>query len=895
MPNASRQQVATTLASLLTDLTTLSPDQLFGVDIAPDDALMGYFSQGAELFEFQITDAGQFSYVESGDRAAQSYLSGIQTLDSQEFRHDRFSKGKPCGKGFIPRGHQCRQGLSKPQKQSAQTAKDIVQGQKQSGNWKAGLLVGGAILGVGAAIVAASSTPSFQRPPAPNRRPPDQIASPPSPADSTALKSLLALNPAIDRVRRQNTTQPLTYPTLITPPTQSALVSDPRIGETAELSPRPEKIQQASSESTGPNPKAKTQKSPKTEIPANSKKKPAVRAESELEKQTESLIRQHGQYAASAKRVTDSRLTPAAIAQADQALTRLEVRHRQMLNPLHESYFGASAQEVRGLSKQLSLSNGEALNLKARLLKGKSVERHQQDSKRAIAELTDHEKRIRLAEAALGSEKKSKNRDRAADQLKQQRDRVQTLMGDTLIVQQALSDTAKLQPEIAALQQRAAALPTRPTQLDEQTQAQHRQIQRIRKLQGEMPTRVAQFARLHSDELNTLDNHIAKVDTLTGAHDASRLFGIQSVQGLIERRENLIEQDLHLLSLIEGKDGVKWVTSKDASEMPKGLELALKRAQAETGVQEIQTIAQAALFRQHIMGKLIKRIDGYAGDIEKRAAYPKEVSDRAVEQMNVQLADLHEFQKQAVIEGRQVSQGLVRDLTKTAQGVSVQLAGSAVQQPYRRAHEFLVADIQNAHAQKARAVAETIATSQDQRDRLTRISQDPAVFEVNGVFKSTEQLAQDVAEVRAKLKKSKALTTVKLAARNVKPTEEEARSISAREQRLAQNQVVKTQINHLQTQLGEVTQQIKKREEALARGQKKGTNTGKLEAQRAAIQQQMETLAQHFAGIEKRDRRDNQSQIASEVSNARFQSSRKLLPCLQARSRRLPCAAGLQP
>lgn len=865
---ASRNQAVFGLVNLLSDLTEAQPESLFGVDLTADGSLSGYFSQGNELFEFRLSDRDEFSYVESDDRDSRSYLAGIKTQDSRELRTDRKSrceKGKPCGDICIPRGHRCTQGLSKQQKTTAQETKAVVQEQKNKGTWKKGLLIGGAIglgalsvAGVGAAIVASSSTSSFQRPPAP-KPPSTPTSSIPNTkgADPQGQNATNALSPAPDRLT--NTTRPIVNPTLIVPPKEMETISDPWTEEIAELPPQQKSARQATSESSTSHPKTKKtsfktiQKSKQTEIPANPGKKPPLKPlKPEIEQQTDRFVHDLKHYATGAKLVTESQLNPSAIAEAEKTLYQLEVRHRQMMNPLQESYFETAAKEVKLLTKQLAKSDRDAFGLKARLLRGKSLEQHQQESDRALSQLDEHSKRLQFAQAALGSDKKSKGRDRALANLQQQRDQIDGLRSQVVSVQQAAGAAVTLQPKLKEMRQRVEALPLRPGQLSETAQAQHRQVQRIRTLQGKMPGRVAEFAKAHSAELDELDKQIGSIDQITTDHDTNRQFGTQSIQGLIERRRNLIEQDMHRLRLMAGKDGLNWVMSKDVSDVTNEMGLAIGRVQRETGMNQIATIEDAAKFRDHVMTQLNKRVEKYLTDIETRSVYPQEVSSKAVDQANAQLADLHELQKTAVIEGRQTSQGLVRDLQRTAQGTEIQLAGSAVQQPYRQAHEFLVQDIQNAHAQKARAMAEAIVAAQSQRDRLARLAKEPAVFEMGGVVKSADQLGEDVAAVRAEIKRMKQVTTVKLG--NVRPTDETKRRMAAGEQRMAQNEVVKAQINHLQTQLGDVAQQIKKREEAAARGQKKGIATGRLEAQRAAIRRQMEDLAQHFEGIEKRDR-----------------------------------------
>jgi hypothetical protein len=159
-----RLQVARAISSLIEGMTQAVPENVFGVD-AVNDSLTGFFTQSGEVFEFEVSGDG-FSFVESDNRNALAYSSGIKIPGSLELRNDKQAvckTGKLCGDVCIPKGSKCRQGLSHSQQQSTAQARAIVQQQKAKGGWKTGLLIGGAALGVaavgvGAAIAAAAST-----------------------------------------------------------------------------------------------------------------------------------------------------------------------------------------------------------------------------------------------------------------------------------------------------------------------------------------------------------------------------------------------------------------------------------------------------------------------------------------------------------------------------------------------------------------------------------------------------------------------------------------------------------------------------------------------------------------------------------------------------------------
>lgn len=581
-----------------------------------------------------------------------------------------------------------------------------------------------------------------------------------------------------------------------------------------------------------PEPAPAPAKPPKTFLPLRT----------EIERASDQLFRKHSVLGGRARALAESPANPKVVDELQAKLSRAELLKRQMMNPLATDYFKTAAKEVPELNRAIAKADRFLPGLQSKVLAaGKSPERHAERVEGAIASIDAQLKRIQEAEASvqarlLGQSKPSDRNELKA--LQEQRLQLTGLRDEAATLRDAPQRLEAAKGTIADMKTRVAELPTRLSQLSPEQKAQYAAVEKIRALQGELPSRIAKQAERHNANVKAIEANQVEISAMAEQHDSERQFSIRSTESWLERQQIRMQQSLAYMEAMGGRDGIKWVTGK-SQEMPSGLELTLNQYKKESGTASIQSVEEAAKFRSYVLARLHARIEGDAAEIEKRAQYPLEISRKWQGLASVKHAEVSELQKTAVIQGREQSQKLVADLRKTAQEMAVPLEGNSLLQPYRIANQAMIDDIQSAHAQTARAAGELLVDLDAVRDRLAKDAQTPPVFDVNGKALTVEMLGEEVAAARAKARQLRTLQEYDISATAAPETEERLKRRAAT---AAQTSVAKAQISNLQSRIGALTQQILKRQEAAARGQKKGVSTDRLEAEKAALQKDLDAL-----------------------------------------------------
>jgi hypothetical protein len=633
-------------------------------------------------------------------------------------------------------------------------------------------------------------------------------------------------------------------PALVTPPAPGVGVKLPKRGRSQieELlsrvrppvpppAPTPP-VTPPSLKAAKPEPAPAPAKPPRTFLPLRT----------EIERASDQLIRKHAVLGGRARMLAESPANPKVVDELQAKLSRAELLKRQMMNPLATDYFRTAAKEVPELDRAIAKADRFLPGLQSKVLAaGKNPERHAERVEGAIASIDAQLKRIQEAEASvqarlLGQSKPSDRNELKA--LQEQRLQLTGLRDEAATLRDAPQRLEAAKGTIADMKTRVAELPTRLSQLSPEQKAQYAAVEKIRALQGELPSRIAKQAERHNANVKAIEANQVEISAMAEQHDSERQFSIRSTESWLERQQARMQQSLAYMEAMGGRDGIKWVTSK-SQDMPTGLELTLNQYKKEFGTASIQSVEQAAKFRSYVLERLHARIEGDAAEIEKRAQYPLEISRKWQGLASAKHSEVSELQKTAVIQGREQSQKLVADLRKTAQEMAVPLEGNSLLQPYRIANQSMIDDIQSAHAQTARAAGELLVDLDAVRDRLGKDAQTPPVFDVGGKAFTAEMLGEEVAAARAKARQLRTLQEYDISATAAPETEERLKRRAAT---AAQTSVVKAQIGGLQSRIGALNQQILKRQEAAARGQRKGVSTDRLEAEKAALQKDLDAL-----------------------------------------------------
>lgn len=803
---------------------------LFDVELSETspNLITGYYTDGADIYRFELSDRF-LNFAETEERRA--YVEG---LTSRAVRRDRKPpKCKPgnklCGEVCIPKGHRCTVGLSQTQSAQVPALRKLI----EAGKKRKGLVIGGvatalAAVGVGAAIAGAINANKTQ-PPQPVSPQNSQTRMEPDPWESP------------DPVRSPNrvtTSQNPSRSPLSLPPAKQPLTM-------VEPDPWDEPIVNSQNPSRIPS-QLVPQRPPLQKQPATPSTKPMS-----LEQQTEQLLQRSKGWASLSSKVAKSKANPEKLAEYSRAIDEIEQASRQKMNPLLPSYFDTAAKKITELKRTLYVAERDRVSLQSSMSKGRTVQQVAEEAQTVLPEIDGHLVRLNNAVREIEAQPSKFGSTKVLSNLKQQVRQLQTVRSQIFRVQSTAESLSDSQTKIYELIQKLDRLPQRPSQLSVEEQAQHREIQRLRTMHGNLPEKIQDYQQLNQRQSKRIAAQQEQLQQLADTAEQERQFTIDSISRTLESRQARIAEDMELMRLISGPEGIKWVMSKPEMSSSRNAEL-IARAQRAAGVNSISSFEEAAKFRRYVRNTLGERIEETLKDVEKRVNHPQGVAKKYRDRATKQIQQLQSLQKETVIEGRDQLQGVIRDLDKAAQRIGVELAGNpesrAVAQPYREAYEAMSQELKSQHAQKARAVGETLVDANALKTRLSKQMDETPIYEVDGIAKTANQIKQDMEAVRQDLLRVWQVQPVKIQAT---PTEETQRRLTEQSIARQEREQARTQIADLQRQMGELSQQIRKRQEARERGQKKGINTGKLEAERAGLQKQIDDLiSQYFTAIE---------------------------------------------
>jgi hypothetical protein len=590
--------------------------------------------------------------------------------------------------------------------------------------------------------------------------------------------------PMGDRPRRRNRTRPVNNPVIeagAAKPKVEVVTSSPSIA-----TPAP----QATSRSTSPT----LPEEPKIKLSRAGAK--ALR-----------LAQPYGDRLSQVKEIDGN-----ALGELQKQSTFLRGQYKNLHNPLTPDYFSHST-EIRQSRRQAKQLLQELSKEEKKLIKRKDrglfdqqtqalIERHQR-------ELVNNPDAAPVLTPALQALQKTRQ---ALAQIDQQRQR------------------------LTGISQDLERLPTNMAQLDNANLERYKQTKKVQKLAQQLPGQVGEHQKSHAQISADIQRQGEGTEKLAADYQAEMDTAKTGLAPYVEARRQYLQQQMKMLELATGPEGIKWVTSK--AQDPALLEFALSRGRS---AKTITTVEEAAQFRDYVAGQLHGRINTVVKDLNEKLAYPSEIQKRYQEQVDQTTTGWDAIQKQSVNHAK-AGDRLAKAVLKQGQEMSAQLSNQGgLLQIQREGAELATGQLQEMKRGQQQQLKAGIEATRQLRDRLKQDVEQPLSLDVGGASKTLEEIKTEAEAIQ---KRAVSLRTVREIEAKAEAMPESLLEDASRRMRRIQVTEVRSKIAQIQEQMGAVNLQINKKREAAQRGQKRGTSTGKLEAELRGLQKQMTDLAE---------------------------------------------------
>jgi len=507
----------------------------------------------------------------------------------------------------------------------------------------------------------------------------------------------------------------------------------------------------------------------------------------------------------------------------ERLVIQAETAYAQLLNPLNTPYFDTAPAKLAQLKRQIDAANREIAAVERAAKNAEVAKDKAQKIQQLMDELTTQKDTLKLSAQTRKLQKKVANlgseldeAEQALRELPQSEERSQALRDliklraeianlqsaenpnvqdfqrrtlqpyldranqTTQNLEQVAAKARETRDKFASLQQRFSQLPTRPTQLSPEQQQRYKQIQILRRTQGELPTQIATFRDLsnkHQEQLAALDQDRQKT---IEDYSIQRPSAVNNIQAKIERTLQMIESNLQELrafppgTIAWVLDSKKWETT----EMPSDLALALQSAPGETKQEKLKKFVTK-------IETAYANINAFVESIEKDLDYPNQVAITATQKINSSINKWRLIEIQLENNIKNISARRLKQLMANPEKINIQdVLGYAQQtaadldawnrlyvemalsddtidpkaiidqsEAYRKAREMFGQEVADLQANIVQTIRANLEANKAAKEMIAAETAKPLAYQINGKMMSPEEIKAQLQTIVPELSK----------------------------------------------------------------------------------------------------------------------------------------------
>lgn len=574
---------------------------------------------------------------------------------------------------------------------------------------------------------------------------------------------------------------------------------------------------------------------------------------------------------------TASRL-PDEVARIEQQVADTERAYQQFLNPLNEPYFETAPRNIKAINRQadnlskqmqsigkIEQSSLKQINDQIKELKALQSETMQAvntpDAIAARNMLSSRTDELVTQASRLGDTPTRAQITAQINQLKQQlditRNRSIAAIDNRIAELESLSanirqDTAGVKQQImnARLQlklmrSRLNSVPKSTSELDDIAVQKYRQSRQLAASGQKTARKIAAYRELESQSNEQLQQVNQAHQQALSDYQLQHGSAVNNVSSIISRTQAAINEDMQLLRLMAGRDGINWVLSRSSAG-----DAALAVLQRQAGIKSITTLEEAAKFRDYALAQLHGQVAARIEKLQKNLDYPNQLAQNFLGTAKTSASDLAELQKRTVIESQERAASIIEDMDKWERGLATPLAGykgQAVNPQAKQVKNQIIQEVTDRRIAHTQSINEAIADNKSWQSRLERDSSIDTIFEIEGKAITKSEILSQVQAINAEAQSLRNLRQV-----DVVPTQlpEDVAKKQAIQSYREQSGFIAQNIQEIQRKLGDINQQIRKRQDALNQG-RKASSTNKLEAEKRLLESELSVLMQRVTDLDK--------------------------------------------
>lgn len=569
--------------------------------------------------------------------------------------------------------------------------------------------------------------------------------------------------------------------------------------------------------------------------------------------------------------IETQRLAADASNKIEAEIENLEKSYGQFLNPANEPYFDNAPSAIKRTEKAISQtigslesqSNKQSRSLEEINNRIQELQKLQQDvslsinrpnlddSKNAIStKLDDLNQRISILNDSPQSSELQRQINILQSELTLERDRTLQNINSQIKELERLSnnlneeaggvkaiiDSSKARLE--ELRSRLSRLPKSPKQLNEAAQARYARVKSAAANQTKIRSQVSAYrssTQQHVSSINEAANNQLKA---IADYELQSRSAANNLSAIVQSSQSRIDQDMQLLRLMSGSEGIRWVLEQVQTGTEAGL--ILQNINKGSGVRSIKTMEEAAKFREYAMSTLHAKILGQSQLLQERLEYPTTLTQKFLDEASTTSADLNDLQKSITVKHQDDSAALIKDLQRWEENSATVTPGGAVlvNPNIRNAKNQIVDEITQTRKANSQSISEVIADQENWKSALNKKLNEDVTIEINGRATTRQQLLEEL-----KLADEEAIRLRSMRQVDINPDSTPESKLKANKAAINRAQIkeMRSEISFLQSELGKVTLEINKRLEAKAQGRKLSP-TGRLEADAKKLQEQINNL-----------------------------------------------------